>query len=83
VFKLISKDAWRVIEETIAAQREDLRKSQERIDRLCEALSRKEGLSLVMPQAPMPTVLEKSPGWFDVKPIPVIQSSLSTGEKRK
>ena len=47
--------------------------AQERNDRLVEALARKSGIDLVLPQRPV--VTEKSEGWFDVVKI-------KTGEKQ-
>jgi hypothetical protein len=77
--KFLSEAAWKVIEGTISAQREDLRMAHERIDRLTEALSKREQIPLIMPQTvhPIPQNalpsfgLENSPGWFDVRrPVP-------------
>lgn len=62
--------------------RSQLEKSQERIDRLTEALAKKNELSLVMPQTPvqMPEFvghhpLEKSPGWFDHRSAPSVKNN--------
>lgn len=41
--------------------------TQERNDRLTEALARKSGIDLVLP-APKQVALEPSPGWWDGKP---------------
>lgn len=78
------------IEKALAAEvlflREQLVKSQERCDRLTEALSRKNDIPLVMPQTPiqMPShvghePLERSDTWFGVKQSPVIQKQNSGG----
>lgn len=54
--------------------RSQLEKDRERIDRLTEALAKKNDLNIVMPQAPLPVYStghiekEKSSGWFDTKP---------------
>lgn len=56
--------------------RRQLEKSQERIDRLTEAVARKEGTPIYMPQAELPKFVsnapEKSPGWWDQKPAQII-----------
>jgi len=75
--KLLSNSAWQVIEEVIADQRAQLAKDRERIDRLTEALARKEQVPLVMPQATCvavypfggtPQITERSSGWYDTVP---------------
>jgi hypothetical protein len=80
--KFLSSEVWKVLVDELDAKREDLRKANERIDRLTEALARKSDVSLFMPQAPIPElrqhVLEKSSGWFDNKPIPVIPPKSQT-----
>lgn len=54
--------------------RTQLEKDRERIDRLTEALAKKNDLNIVMPQAALPVYAtghiekEKSSGWFDMKP---------------
>jgi len=44
----------------------DFKTEQERNDRLVEALARKSGVDLILPQ-PEPLALEKSAGWWDRK----------------
>jgi hypothetical protein len=68
----------RLQEELLLWMRQELSRSQERCDRLTEALAQKSGIDLVMPQ-PSPQPLEPSPGWWDKKRIsPVV---ISTKEK--
>lgn len=77
--KLLSNSAWRVIEELIADQRMEAKRDRERIDRLTEALARKEQVPLMMPQATRvavypfgqagsPHIPEPSSGWYDTVP---------------
>jgi hypothetical protein len=72
--KILSDSSWRLIEDLIKYQREQLAKERERVDRLTEAVARKEQVPLVMPQAPSVAVypkgtqsLEKGSGYFDVR----------------
>lgn len=79
--KFLSNAVWQLLEQELLGKDEQLRKANERIDRLVEALASKQNIPLVMPQAelprfqPAPEPLEKIPGWFDNKPIPKIAPS--------
>jgi hypothetical protein len=59
---------------------------QERNDRLTEALARENGAkALVLPQPERkfipPQALERSPGYFDTKPIPVVTTNKPGGTR--
>ena len=79
--KILSNAVWDLLQHELTQKSEDLRKANERIDRLVEALAAKQNIPLVMPQAELPRFkaapepLEKIPGWFDNKPIPKIAPS--------
>ena len=55
---------------------------QERNDRLTESLAMKEGNRVVLPQPERkfvaPQSLERIPGYFDTKPIPVVTTTGGT-----
>ena len=67
-----------LLRETIKQQARQLRENQERIDRLVEAVARKDGgVSVQMPRVRLPEfddkpAPEKGEGWFDrkVNPLP-------------
>lgn len=86
VLKLVSKDIWNLTLDTIRELRADVRKERERNDRLVEALARKNDVPLFMPAASTPeqikTVLEKSVGWFDKKPVPDLEVKKPGGTKQ-
>lgn len=78
--KLLSNAVWLLLKDELEAKRLDLRRAHERIDRLIEAVSHKQNIPIVMPQAELPrfqpaVVLEKGSGYFDMKPIPPIPPS--------
>lgn len=78
--KILPNAVWEVLKAELASKDQQLRRAQERIDRLVEALSQKNHVPLIMPQAELPkfepaATLEKSPGWFDNKPLPPIPPS--------
>lgn len=76
--KFVSNRAWQVIEDVIADQRAQLAHANARIDRLMEAVARKELVPLQMPAPPTNSLTgfvkrdipapEISPGWFDTRP---------------
>ncbi len=72
-----------MIQEELRAKDHHLRRANERIDRLTEAMASKQHIPLIMPQAELPKfqaapTLEKSSGWFDNKPIPAKPPSGAT-----
>jgi hypothetical protein len=73
----LSNKAWSVFTQQLLWKDEQLKKANERIDRLVEALAAKQNIPLIMPQAELPQfkpapVLEKIPGHFDYfNPKPV------------
>lgn len=82
--KILSNAVWEVLQSELEFLRAEAKRDKERLDRLVEALSRKQNLPVVMPQAELPRfepakVLEKSSGWFDNKPLPKVTSP--TGAK--
>jgi hypothetical protein len=72
----VSRKVWTLLIAEMDSKERHLRKAYERIDRLTEALSQRNHIPLIMPQAELPKFeavkeLEKIPGWFDNKPRPV------------
>jgi hypothetical protein len=88
MFKLIPNSVWRVLQEDRERTNHALAQAWERIDRLTEALSHKNDVPLYMPlsatreqlieRAQQGVVLEKSAGWYDTKPIPVVTKTGGT-----
>lgn len=75
--KFLSNASWELIADLIKYQREQLAHERACVDRLTEAVARKEQVPLVMPQAPQTPVyprgnpqqvLEKGSGYFDTRP---------------
>ena len=75
--RFISKSEEKFLRDTIEQKTRELREHQERIDRLTEALARKEGQVIVrMPHIHLPEfddrpAPEKGSGWFDQKANPL------------
>lgn len=71
----IDREVWEHMQATMKGL-------QERNDRLTEALALKEGQRLALPrpeQNPfVPHELEKIPGYFDTKPIPIVTNTGGT-----
>jgi hypothetical protein len=88
MFKLIPNSVWRVLEEDRQRTNQALSQAWERIDRLTEALARKNEAQLYMPpsatreqlleRAQQSANFEKSAGWYDTKPIPVVTKTGGT-----
>jgi hypothetical protein len=76
--RFISKSEENLLRQRIEQQTRELRENQERIDRLVEAVARKDGgVSVQMPRLKLPEFDDKPPaekgsGWFDQKcnPLP-------------
>lgn len=78
--KILSNAVWEVLSAQLAEKDRLIQRAHERIDRLVEAVSRKQNIPIIMPQAELPkfqpaVTLERSPGYFDTKPIPPIPPS--------
>lgn len=82
-----------MIEDVIVDQREQILRANSRIDRLMEAVARKELVPLVMPAETYPanregyvkrSILpaEQSPGWFDTRKVPVTPTPSTLGGNR-
>jgi len=74
--RFISKAEEQFLRSTIEQKTRELREHQERIDRLVEALTRKEGHAVRMPSIHLPEFDDKKPaekgsGWFDMKASPL------------
>lgn len=75
--RLITRSEEKLLRDRIEQQARDLREHQERIDRLVEAVARKDGgVSVRMPQIHLPQFDDKPPaekgaGWFDQKANPL------------
>jgi len=87
--KLLSDAVWRTLADELEAKRFDLRKANERIDRLTEAVAKRNDLQIVMPQTQLPQVyaapskeIEKGSGWFDTRPAVPPVAPKSGGSKQ-
>jgi hypothetical protein len=76
--KIISNAVWQVLTQELDRKHLALEQAQARIDRLVEALGRRDRVPIFMPQTPTinsnPDIaLEASEGWFDKVPFPALK----------